>query len=76
MTNDRAARSLSARRPTTEEGFMTPQSIVALALLLIAAIPAWAGATGGIALPEPGVVELLAIGAVAGIAIAIRKRRK
>ena len=28
------------------------------------------------ALPEPGIVELLAIGAVAGVAIALRKRRK
>jgi len=27
-------------------------------------------------LPEPGVLELLAIGAVAGVAIAVRNRRK
>jgi hypothetical protein len=42
-------------------------------LLSLASGPVVAGFQ---ALPEPGIVELLAIGAVAGVAIAIRKRRK
>lgn len=33
-------------------------------------------AAGSAQLPEPGVLELLAIGAVAAVAMAIRKRRK
>ena len=53
---------------------MNPQSIVALVLLSIASIPAWAGSPPQ--LPEPGVLELLAVSAVAGVAIAIRNRRK
>jgi hypothetical protein len=73
--NDQPPRGAFAARLLTEEGLMNLQSIVALALLLIASIPASAGG-GSIAIPEPGVVELLAIGAVAGIAVAIRKRRK
>jgi hypothetical protein len=47
--------------------------IISLLLSLVPGI-AYAGQTTG--LPEPGVLELLAIAAVAGIAIAIRKRRK
>jgi hypothetical protein len=42
-------------------------------LLSLAAAPAAAGVPQ---LPEPGVLELLAISAVAGVAIAIRNRRK
>ena len=52
---------------------MKLHSIAALVLLAIASIPAWAGTPQ---LPEPGVLELLAVSAVAGIAIAIRNRRK
>jgi hypothetical protein len=55
-------------------GHMNARSIVGLLLLSAASIPAFAGP--GLPLPEPGVLELLAIGAVAGVAIAIRNRRK
>jgi hypothetical protein len=53
---------------------MNAQSIIAVLLLTLAAAPAAAGAPPSV--PEPGVLELLAISAVAGIAIAIRNRRK
>ncbi len=39
-----------------------------------AAVPAWA--TTGIPIPEPGVLELLAAGAVAGAIVWVRNRRK
>jgi hypothetical protein len=47
-----------------------------LTMLSMLAVPSltYAGPVG--ILPEPGVVELLAIAAAAGVAIAIRKRRK
>jgi hypothetical protein len=45
-------------------------------MLLLALVSATASAGGLVALPEPGVLELIAIGAVVGIAIAIRNRRK
>ena len=53
---------------------MNARSILAILLLCCAGGTALAG--GQVALPEPGVLELLAISAVAGIAIAIRNRRK
>jgi len=46
------------------------------AVILAVLIPGTAAAGGLVALPEPGILELLAIGAVVGIAIAIRNRRK
>ena len=52
---------------------MNAQSIVALALLSVLSAPAVAGIN---AVPEPGIFELLAVSAVAGIAIAVRNRRK
>jgi hypothetical protein len=52
---------------------MNSGSIVAIVLLALASTSAAAGVPQ---LPEPGVLELLAISAVAGIAIAIRNRRK
>lgn len=52
---------------------MNLQSIVMLALLSIVSLPA---AAGPAALPEPGVLGLIAIGAVAGAAVVIRRRRK
>jgi hypothetical protein len=52
---------------------MKPGSTFGLLLLSLVSIPASAGFAQ---LPEPGVLELLAIGAAAGVAIAIRKRRK
>jgi len=51
---------------------MKAPRIFALLLLTIASTPALAGTPQ---LPEPGVLELLAIAAVAGIAVAIRNRR-
>ena len=53
---------------------MNARSVVGLLALLLAPIPAFAGP--GLPLPEPGVLGLLAIGGVAGVAIAIRNRRK
>ena len=52
---------------------MRPRSIVALVLLSLVSGSAVAGATP---LPEPGILELLAISGVVGIAVAIRGRRK
>jgi hypothetical protein len=52
---------------------MNARPLFGMLLLALVATPAWAGAPQ---LPEPGVLELLAIGAAAGVAIAIRKRRK
>ena len=52
---------------------MNARSILGILLLWLASGMAVAGAT---AVPEPGVLELLAIGAVAGVAMVIRKRRK
>ena len=52
---------------------MSLRSIPGILLLTLAPSPAFAGFQ---ALPEPGVLELLAIGAAAAVAIAIRKRRK
>ena len=39
-------------------------------------LPGIAGAGTTTGLPEPGVLELLAIAAAVGVAVAIRKRRK
>jgi PEP-CTERM motif len=52
---------------------MNARSILGMLLLSLVSNAAWAGVAQ---VPEPGVLELLAIGAVAGVAIAIRKRRK
>lgn len=48
----------------------------ALALLSLSLVCGAAYAAASTAIPEPGVLELLAVGAVAGIAVAIRNRRK
>lgn len=47
-----------------------------LAVVLLSLLPGVTYALATNPLPEPGVIELLAIGAVAGVAVAIRKRRK
>ena len=60
---------------TNQEDPMKPLSLIALALLTFASMPAWAGVPSP-QLPEPGVLELLAVGAIAGVAVAIRNRRK
>ena len=52
---------------------MNLQSIVALVLVSLVSIPA---AAGPAQLPEPGVLALIGIGAIAGVAVAVRKRRK
>lgn len=52
---------------------MKPHSLVPIALLSLVPAAAFAGAT---AVPEPGILELLAISAVVGIALAVRGRRK
>jgi hypothetical protein len=46
---------------------------VAVVLLCLASIPAAAGPSQ---IPEPGILGLIGIGAVAGVAVAIRNRRK
>jgi len=48
----------------------------ALGILLLCLISGAASALAANPVPEPGVIELLAIGGVAALAIAIRKRRK
>ena len=50
----------------------------ARSILGFAAVPRFASSRSGLPsdCPEPGVLELLAIGAVAGVVVAIRKRRK
>ena len=48
---------------------------LSIAVLSLLALPGVANA-GPTALPEPGVIELLAIAAAAGVAVAIRQRRK
>ena len=53
---------------------MSARSALAVLWVLYAPGVSWAAATAP--LPEPGVVELLAVSAVAGIAVAIRNRRK
>ena len=53
---------------------MNARSIFGMLLLAFASGTVLAGTPG--ALPEPGVLELLAIAGVAGVAVAIRKRRK
>ena len=52
---------------------MNARSIFGFLLLSFASSAAVAGQQQ---LPEPGILELLAIAAAAGVAIAIRKRRK
>jgi hypothetical protein len=48
--------------------------VVAVVLAAAAAVPAWAGVP--LPVPEPGVLELLAVGAVAGVIVWARNRRK
>ncbi|HZP88708.1 MAG TPA: PEP-CTERM sorting domain-containing protein [Burkholderiales bacterium] len=52
---------------------MRTSSVVAALLMALASTDALAGARP---LPEPGVLELLSIGGIAALVIAIRKRRK
>ena len=52
---------------------MNVRSTLAMLLLSLLSSMAWAGTTF---VPEPGVLELIGISAVVGVAIAIRKRRK
>jgi hypothetical protein len=49
---------------------------LAFAVVLLSLVPGVTFALAVTPLPEPGVIDLLAIGAVAGVAIAIRNRRK
>jgi hypothetical protein len=55
---------------------MTPsQRLAALVLGTLASLPAWATIPTQ-PVPEPGVVELLAAGAIAGLVVWVRNRRK
>ena len=53
---------------------MTTKSMLGILLLTLAS--ATASAVPAQPLPEPGSLELLAIGVVAAVVVAIRKRRK
>jgi sterol desaturase/sphingolipid hydroxylase (fatty acid hydroxylase superfamily) len=71
--------SANPRRPPDPfkrhtEGLMNARSILGFLWLSLASGTAAAGV--GAQLPEPGILELLAMGAVVGVAIAIRRRRK
>ena len=55
---------------------MKTQSLFTLLVLSLVSGAAIAGVTDFQVVPEPGVLELLSIGAVAAAIIAIRKRRK
>jgi hypothetical protein len=55
---------------------MNISSLLASLFLTIASTSVYAGEVNGIPLSEPGMLELLAIAAVAAIVVAIRKRRK
>ena len=52
---------------------MRLQSLIQCLLLSLVAGSAFAGARP---LPEPGVLELLAIGGIAGLAVTLSKRKK
>jgi hypothetical protein len=58
-----------------KEGSMNVSSLVGSLLLVIASSSVYAGFNGR-PVSEPGMLELLAIGAVAAIVVAIRQRRK
>ena len=51
---------------------MKIHSVLGIVLLSLVSGSAFAGA----AVPEPGILELLSIGAVAALVVALRKRRK
>ena len=53
---------------------MNAQTLIGFVLLSLASGTALA--QQGTPLPEPGVLELLGVGAVAAVAVAVRKRRK
>jgi hypothetical protein len=53
---------------------MNARSVAGLLILSLARLPR--SPDRGLPLPEPGVLGLLAIAAIAGVAIAIRNRRK
>jgi hypothetical protein len=55
------------------EGIMKMNSTLGILILSLASGMAFAGV---VQLPEPGMLELLAVGAVAAVVVAIRKRRK
>jgi hypothetical protein len=54
---------------------MKMRSMFGILLLSLASSAAFAGVVD-FQVPEPGVLELLSIGAVAAVVVAIRKRRK
>jgi len=67
------AAGYGGRFQNKEDEQMNVRSVVASLVLCVASTSVWAG-TARIA--EPGVLELLGIGAIVGAAIAIRRRRK
>jgi uncharacterized protein involved in response to NO len=73
----RAPLTVRPRRANFQGETMKTQSGFALLVLSLVSSAALAGvATDFQAVPEPGVLELLSIGAIAAAIIAIRKRRK
>jgi hypothetical protein len=57
-------------------GAMNVRLMIQMVVLSLASASALAGQIGPGTVPEPGVIELLSIGAIAAAAVAIRRRRK
>jgi hypothetical protein len=57
-------------------GDMKVRSVFGILLLSLTAVASFAVAGDFQPVPEPGILELLSIGAVAAVVVAIRKRRK
>ena len=55
---------------------MNVRLMIQLVVLSLASANALAGQIGPGTVPEPGVIELLSIGAIAAAGVAIRRRRK
>ena len=55
---------------------MNVRLMIQMVVLSLASASALAGQIGPGTVPEPGVIELLSIGAIAAAAVAIRRRRK
>jgi hypothetical protein len=72
-SRQRVARGLN-RQQSPEGEIMKFRPLVALALLMLASGAMASAPTNPV--PEPGVLELLGVGAIGALAVALRKRRK
>jgi hypothetical protein len=66
----------SAERQIYRGGMMKMRSVFGILLLLVASGAALGQSSDFSSVPEPGILELLSIGAVAAVVVALRKRRK